>query len=113
MHTRFQQPLAAAEIASHLTLQPGGAREASGDSTRDERGVELIWGLKIPVRDGVQLNGTVYKPQGLKKALPVIFTLTPYIADSYHARGLYFAHHGYVFVCVDARGRGNRSEEHT
>ena len=69
--------------------------------------VDLIWGLKIPLRDGVRLNGTVYKPAGQTSPLPVIFTLTPYIADSYHDRAMYFARHGYVFVLVDVRGRGN------
>jgi uncharacterized protein len=39
--------------------------------------------------------------------LPVIFTLTPYISDSYQNRASYFSQHGYVFVLVDVRGRGN------
>ncbi len=72
-----------------------------------EKPVDLIWGFKIPMRDGVRLNGTVYKPAGRTEPLPVIFTLTPYIADSYHPRAMYFARHGYVFVLVDVRGRGN------
>ena len=42
---------------------------------------------------------------------PVIFTLTPYISDSYHARGAYFASHGYAFALVDVRGRGNSAGE--
>lgn len=70
-------------------------------------GVDLIWAFKIPMRDGVRLNGTVYKPHDQKEPLPVIFTLTPYISDSYHNRAYYFAQHGYVFVLVDVRGRGN------
>ena len=37
----------------------------------------------------------------------MIFTLTPYIADSYQNRASYFSQHGYVFVLVDVRGRGN------
>jgi putative CocE/NonD family hydrolase len=69
--------------------------------------VDLIWGFKIPTRDGVNLNGTVYRPAGQKDPLPVIFTLTPYVSDSYHNRAYYFAQHGYVFVLVDVRGRGN------
>jgi hypothetical protein len=69
--------------------------------------IDLIWGLKIPMRDGVQLNGTVYKPAAQGGPLPVIFTLTPYISDTYHQRAYYFAQHGYVFVLVDVRGRGN------
>ncbi|MFL6438874.1 MAG: CocE/NonD family hydrolase [Terriglobales bacterium] len=69
--------------------------------------IDLIWGLKIPMRDGVHLNGTVYRPHDQKQRLPVIFTLTPYIGDSYHKRAVYFAQNGYVFVLVDVRGRGN------
>jgi putative CocE/NonD family hydrolase len=65
-----------------------------------------MWGLKIPMRDGAQLNATLYKPKDSKPA-PVIFTLTPYIADGAHLRGIYFAQHGYAFAAVDSRGRGN------
>ena len=57
---------------------------------------------------------TKIEVRGLKKGfpsdkgpLPVVFTLTPYIADTYHERALYFARHGYVFALVDTRGRGN------
>jgi putative CocE/NonD family hydrolase len=69
--------------------------------------VDLIWGVKIPMRDGVHLNATVYRPHDQKDPVPVIFELTPYISDSYHARAYYFAQHGYVFALVDVRGRGN------
>jgi uncharacterized protein len=68
--------------------------------------IDLIWGVKIPMRDGIQLNATVYKPKGAEP-LPVIFALTPYIADTYHSEAFYFAKNGYVFVMVDVRGRGN------
>lgn len=69
--------------------------------------VDLIWGVKIPMRDGAKMNATVYKPHGQTEKLPVAFTFTPYISDSYHARAWYFAQHGYVFALVDVRGRGN------
>jgi putative CocE/NonD family hydrolase len=69
--------------------------------------IDLLWGVKVPLRDGVRLNATVYKPKPQDGPLPVVFTLTPYIADTYHERALYFARHGYVFALVDARGRGN------
>ncbi len=69
--------------------------------------VDITWGVKIPMRDGVQLNATIYQPHAQKEKLPVAFTFTPYIADSYHARAWYFAQHGYVFALVDVRGRGN------
>jgi putative CocE/NonD family hydrolase len=63
--------------------------------------------VKIPLRDGVELDATVFRPGGQKEPLPVVFTLTPYIADTYLERALYFARHGYVFALVDVRGRGN------
>ncbi|HUJ14107.1 MAG TPA: CocE/NonD family hydrolase [Thermoanaerobaculia bacterium] len=69
--------------------------------------VEMQWAVKIPMRDGVHLNATVFQPAGQKDPLPVVFTLTPYLADSYLDRALYFARHGYVFALVDVRGRGN------
>ena len=72
-----------------------------------EQRVELMWGVKIPIRDGTRLNATIYKPRVMDAPLPVIFTLTPYVADSYHNRGMYFAQNGYVFALVDVRGRGN------
>jgi putative CocE/NonD family hydrolase len=59
------------------------------------------------MRDGVQLNATIYKPNGMPAPLPVVFTLTPYISDTYNDRGMYFASHGYIFALVDVRGRGN------
>ncbi len=68
--------------------------------------VDFTWGVKIPMRDGVQLNATLYKPRDGKPS-PAIFTLTPYVADNSHARGIYFAGNGYVFAAVDLRGRGN------
>jgi uncharacterized protein len=71
---------------------------------------DLRSGVKIPMRDNVELNATLYLPKTLDGAppkTPVIFTLTPYISDSYHARAAYFASHGYVFALVDVRGRGN------
>jgi len=74
----------------------------------------LHWGIKIPLRDKVELNATLYlpkNPDGALPKMPVIFTLTPYISDTYHARGAYFASHGYVFALVDVRGRGNSAGE--
>jgi putative CocE/NonD family hydrolase len=59
------------------------------------------------MRDGIKLNATVYRPAGQEGRLPVLITLTHYIADSYHDRAMYFARNGYVFALVDCRGRGN------
>ena len=50
-------------------------------------GVQLAWGVKIPLRDGVRLNASLYTPRERKAPAPCIFTLTPYIGQAYHARG--------------------------
>jgi putative CocE/NonD family hydrolase len=75
--------------------------------------VQFKWGVKIPMRDGVKLNATLYRPLDQKEPLPCVFTLTPYISQSYHDRGMYFAGHGYVFATIDVRGRGNSEGEFT
>jgi putative CocE/NonD family hydrolase len=68
---------------------------------------KMVWGVKIPMRDGVMLNATIFQPLGQKDPVPVIFTFTPYVGDSYTDRAMYFAQHGYVYALVDVRGRGN------
>jgi uncharacterized protein len=70
-------------------------------------GVEMRWGARIPTRDGLHLNGTLYLPEGQEQPAPVIVTLTPYVSQLFHDRGMYFARHGYPFLAVDVRGRGN------
>jgi len=75
---------------------------------------DLRWGVKIPMRDKVELNATLYLPKtkdGVPQKTPVVFTLTPYISDTYHSRAAYFASHGYAFALVDVRGRGNSGGE--
>jgi len=79
--------------------QEGGGKEAAIPDMR--------WAVKIPMRDGVSLNATLFLPHGQQDPVPVIFTLTPYIGDSYTDRAMYFAQHGYVYALVDVRGRGN------
>jgi putative CocE/NonD family hydrolase len=100
----------ASMVIGAISIPVFAGQPASGpESSKPE--VDLLWGIKIPLRDGVKVNATVYKPKEMKEPLPVVFTLTPYIADSYHDRAYYFARHGYVFALVDVRGRGN-SEGH-
>jgi hypothetical protein len=73
--------------------------------------VDWRWDVKIPLRDGTRLSAIAYLPVGEQKPRPCVFTLTPYIAQSYHERGVYFASHGYPFLSVDVRGRGNSEGE--
>lgn len=69
--------------------------------------VTIVWGVKIPLRDGIKLNGTLYLPANAAECAPCIVTLTPYISDSYHERGMYFAGRGLPFIAIDVRGRGD------
>src|SRR5690242_21643242 len=72
---------------------------------------EMRWGIPIPMRDGIRLSATLYLPDAFAERAPVVFTLTPYIAQWYHDQGLYFAERGYPFLTIDVRGRGNSEGE--
>jgi uncharacterized protein len=89
--------------AAHDSLLSSNEEAQASDASK----VDFKWNEKIPLRDGVRLSATVYTPRGQKAAAPCLFTLTPYIAQSYHDRGIYFAAHGFPFLTVDVRGRGN------
>lgn len=69
--------------------------------------VDVRWNVRVPMRDGVHLDATVYAPRDQKTPAPCIFTLTPYMADTNHERGMYFAAQGLPFLTIDDRGRGN------
>jgi putative CocE/NonD family hydrolase len=93
-------------LATVMGLSPVRAQARPTQVPPADSTVEVLWGVKIPTRDGVQLNATVYRPAGAG-ALPVVFTFTPYLGDSYHPRAMYFARHRYIYALVDVRGRGN------
>jgi uncharacterized protein len=102
---------AAAALLVVLGLMGPAAIRAQQKPAAAEPAVDLQWAVKIPMRDGVKLNATVFTARGQKEPQPVIFTLTPYIGDSYTDRAVYFAKHGYVYALVDVRGRGNSGGE--
>lgn len=74
---------------------------------RDGEQVQLHWGMRIALRDGTVLSANVYTPRDQAKPAPCVLTLTPYVADTFHERGVYFAARGLPFVIADVRGRGN------
>lgn len=89
-------------LGAIVTTQAMSAKESAQPAVRIE------WGVKIPMRDGVQLAANVYHPaESAIAKRATILTMTPYIADRYHPQAMYFARHGYSFVVVDQRGRGN------
>ena len=89
------------------SVVPITAEAVPAESLAEAAKVDWQWLVRIPLRDGVQLSATVYRPAGLKEPRPCLFTLTPYNRQSYHDRGMYFASHGYPFLTVDVRGRGD------
>jgi uncharacterized protein len=66
-----------------------------------------IRAAQVPMRDGAQLSATLYLPEPRSAPTPCVLSLTPYVADTSHERGIYLATHGLGFVVVDVRGRGN------
>ncbi len=97
-----------------LSLSAVGPVAAAGSDAKSGAKADPVafqWGVEIPLRDGVELAATLYRPRGRDEPLPCVFTLTPYVSSNYHDRGLYFAGHGYVFLTVDVRGRGNSGGE--
>lgn len=113
MTSRRRIPAALAPAAMTLALlcavptPAHAAQSAPPTPAEPPSSVRMAWGVKVPMRDGVALNATIYRPADATGPLPVIFTLTPYIGDTYHPRAMYFASNGYVFALVDCRGRGN------
>jgi len=106
--------IASAVLALFAQTPPPAPSPSPKESPPASADYDLRWGVKIPMRDKVELNATLYLPRtkdGTISRTPVTFTLTPYISDTYHARAAYFASHGYAFALVDVRGRGNSSGE--
>jgi len=68
---------------------------------------DLQLGVKIALRDGVNLSASVYLPRRLRAPTPCVVTLTPYNRDPFHEQAVFFAKKGLPFVVVDVRGRGN------
>src|SRR5438034_2521564 len=101
-------------LAAFTQTPPPAASPSPKESPPATADYDLRWGVKIPMRDKVELNATLYLPRtkdGTSSKTPMIFTLTPYISDTYHPRAAYFASHGYAFALVDVRGRGNSGGE--
>lgn len=95
-------------------LAAGAEGRAEQDIVRQAIDVDLLWCVKVPIADGTQLHGTLYRPKDWREGEPgltTIVTITPYISDRYHPDALYFARHGFAFLVVDTRGRGNSGGE--
>src|SRR5690242_4528107 len=106
LRTSRSFPVASSFLVMFVLMGAANVR-AQQKPASEEAAVDLQWAVKIPMRDGVKLNATLFTAHGQKEPVPVIFTFTPYIGDSYTDRAVYFAKHGYAYALVDVRGRGN------
>jgi putative CocE/NonD family hydrolase len=77
---------------------------------RAEDGIRTQFGVRAPMRDGVNLSSDIWFPQDAGR-YPIILVRTPYVKA---AGGLglvslakFYAEHAYVFVVQDTRGRGD------
>jgi putative CocE/NonD family hydrolase len=72
--------------------------------------VKIEFNERVPMRDGVELSADIYRPAAAAQ-FPVILTRTPYNKSTERGNhlgvGRYFASHGYVYVAMDVRGRGD------
>ncbi|MCL6549025.1 MAG: CocE/NonD family hydrolase, partial [Alicyclobacillus sp.] len=73
--------------------------------------VQVRWGVRVPLRDGVALAADVFLPEdaGPARRVPAIVVRTPYGrgTDRLVDQARYFAARGYAVVNVDVRGRGD------
>jgi putative CocE/NonD family hydrolase len=73
--------------------------------------VRLTMDQRIEMPDGVGLVAKIWQPAEVTSPMPTVYALTPYIADEGQKWGPFFVRNGYVYVHVDARGRGNSEGE--
>ncbi len=89
-----------------LAVAGGASLAAPAAQAEAAAGYTVALNAPVPMRDGVRLSATVYRPKAAATPSPCVLEMTPYVADSYHERGSYFAAHGLPFAVIDVRGRG-------
>lgn len=95
-----------------LVPQRAASQTRAEENARLQSRVEVMRSVRVPLRDGVRLNATVFVPQHRTGALPVILTLSPYLAaERNFDEAMYFARSGYAYVALDSRGRGDSEGE--
>ncbi len=79
---------------------------------QDPDEVRIDFDQRVAMRDGVELSADVYRPEA-EGRFPVILSRTPYNKTGERPLefGRYFASHGYIYVEMDVRGRGDSDGE--
>jgi putative CocE/NonD family hydrolase len=73
-------------------------------ATRGDYKVKEKFGVRAPMRDGVNLVADVFRPDADGK-FPVLLQRTPYNRKGGRSSGRLLASHGYIVVIQDTRGR--------
>ena len=82
----------------------------------DIKKLRILFDQRVPMRDGVTLSADVYLPAretAETTVWPVVLLRTPYMKAhmTIVEPAIYYNEHGYVFVVMDVRGRGDSDGE--
>src|SRR6266700_3095402 len=88
--------------------QPTPSPSSTPAASSQDNPLKIDFNRRVRMRDGVKLSADVYRPDAPGR-FPVIINRTPYTKTSSGTLNLarYFVSHGYVFVAMDVRGRGD------
>ena len=98
-------PLARPAFGQQPTTAGNPAAPASAQAAAE---VKIEFDRRVPMRDRTELSADIYRPAAPGR-FPVILARTPYTKTSASTLKFarYFVAHGYVFVAMDVRGRGD------
>ncbi|GCF10961.1 CocE/NonD family hydrolase [Dictyobacter arantiisoli] len=75
------------------------------------RELQIQFDQRVPMRDGVTLSADIYMPVA-GAPCPVILMRTPYMKAHINLDTVkYFVRHGYIYISLDVRGRGDSDGE--
>ncbi len=80
------------------------AQEVDPKLSKPTYDVVVDRGVKVPMRDGIELAADVYRPKA-EGAFPVVVVRTPYKKEMAELKGRFYARRGYAMVAQDCRGR--------
>lgn len=96
--------------AQHVTYVRDGfealLQRAAADPLLSAADHEIVEerGVRMPMRDGVELATDIYRPEGDGK-VPVVHIRTPYKKEMLEMEGRFWARRGYAAAIQDVRGR--------
>lgn len=95
-------------LVASFRLISGQSTQTTPAATPQTESVKIEFNRRVPMRDRVELSADIYRPDAPGR-FPVILSRTPYTKTSGSTLKIakYFVSHGYAFVTMDVRGRGD------